>query len=161
MGTVLGLNSWSLGTPSFWTPSKGQIMKSRTTSRLVTGLNGKRETARRPRSHQPLPSNIPALPISLRAQGKLYNLTEKGVRTYCDEYGLSDDLKFDFSECLDHIGGELEEALTNPPVPISGRENANRFHSRNLVFAIHDEDIVGIRISLKYSSRPRSKNQSL
>jgi hypothetical protein len=135
-------------------------MKSRTTSRLVNGLNGIRETARRPRSLDPLPSNVPALPISLQAHGKVYNLTEKGVRTYCEEYGLNDDLAFNFSECLSHIGGELEEALSNPPVPISGRENANRFHSRNLVFAIHGEDIVGIRISLKYSSRLKSKSQS-
>ncbi|MDA0840196.1 MAG: hypothetical protein O3B01_18880 [Planctomycetota bacterium] len=133
-------------------------MKSRTTSRL--GLNGKRETARRPRSHEPLPSNVPSLPISLRAHGKSYNLTEKGVRTYCEEYGLSDEIEFNFSECISHIGGELEEALANPPVPISGREKANRFHSRNLVFAIHDKDIVGIRISLKYSSRLKAKSQS-
>jgi len=96
----------------------------------------------------------------IRAGGRIFNLTEKAIRTYCEEYGLDEGLDFDFDECLGHIALELEEALMGTPVSVSRRTPAVRMQSRNLVFTLVGSSVAGIRISLKYSSRGKSSPQS-
>ena len=108
------------------------------------------------REERPLPPGVPEGPILIRAGGRIVSLSEKAIRTYLEEYGLEDGIDFDFDECVQHIIVELEEALMGTPVPVSRRTPAVRLTSRNLVFTMIGSSVVGIRISLKYSSRNRS-----
>ena len=118
-------------------------------------------TPRAPRVRMPLPPNVPKGPVLIRVGGRIFNLSEKAIRTYCEEYGLSEDLSFDFNECVSHIVLELEEALLSNPVSVSRRTPAVRMQSRNLVFTMIGSSVVGIRISLKYSSRGRSSQMAI
>jgi hypothetical protein len=115
-----------------------------------------RETAASRRMSRPLPAGVPEGPILVRVRGRILSLTEKAIRTYIEEYGLGDTVEFSFDECLQHIVVELEDAFHSTPIPVSRRTPAVRLTSRNLVFTMIGSSVVGIRISLKYSSRNRS-----
>ncbi|MBI2190909.1 MAG: hypothetical protein HYU36_02855 [Planctomycetes bacterium] len=108
------------------------------------------------RSHQSLPECVPSGPILIRVGGRILNLSQKAIRTYLEEYGLNDTVGFRFEECLEHIVNELDEAMKSTPVSVSRRTPAIRIQSRNLIFTLIGSSVVGIRISLKYSSRGKS-----
>jgi hypothetical protein len=103
---------------------------------------------------------VPRGPYLVRSCGRLFNVTEKAIRTYCEEYGLGEGVSFSFEECLQHIGMGLQEALKGRQVSVSKRTPAVRVQSRNLVFTLIGSSIASIRISLKYSSRSKSSPQS-
>jgi hypothetical protein len=103
---------------------------------------------------------VPRGPYLIRSSGRLFSITEKAIRTYCEEYGLGEGVTFSFEECLQHIAMELAEALKGRPVSVSRRTPAVRVQSRNLVFTLIGSSVASIRISLKYSSRSKSSPQS-
>tara|TARA_Y100000780_G_scaffold134019_1_gene120600 strand:+ start:79 stop:492 length:414 start_codon:yes stop_codon:yes gene_type:complete len=110
---------------------------------------------------KPLPPGVPEEPVFVRIRGRIIKLTEKAIRGYLNEYGLDESIPFEFTECIDHMRSELEVAMQSTPIPVSRRTAAVRLHSHSLIFTMIGSSVMGVRISLKYSSREKSAENAV
>ena len=100
-------------------------------------------------------------PTYIRAHGRVYALMPKALANYFREYGLNPRVPYEFDECLNHIAGEMEIALSRNGKPVGIRGQVFQYESPSLLFKLSGSRVMNIRISLRTSPFADGETASL
>lgn len=88
-------------------------------------------------------------PAYIRVHGRIYTLTPKALANYFREYGLDRGVPHGLDECVEHIAGEMEIALSRERKAVGIRGRLSQYESPGLIFKLVGSKVVNIRISLR------------
>jgi len=109
-----------------------------------------------------VPTFIPqSRPAYIRVLGRVYALMPKALTNYLCEYGLSPEVPYELDECLNHIAGEMEIALSREGKPVGIRGQLFQYESSSLIFKLSGSKVMNIRISLRTSPFADGETASL
>ena len=109
-----------------------------------------------------VPSFIPQdRPTYIRVHGRLYALMPKALANYFREYGLNSGVPYKLDECLNHIAGEMEVALSRNGKPVGIRGQLFQYESSSLLFKLSGSKVMNVRISLRTSPFADEETASL